>query len=82
MRANLFFALRNRKVVGGVSVIVAFLLLGLIAPLFTDHSPNDYVGPQAAPPSGEFWLGTTTSSSSTACVRRSSSACWAAGWPR
>ena len=60
MRANLYFALRNRKVVGGLSVILAFLLLGLIAPLFTDHSPNEYVGPPAAPPSGEFWLGTTT----------------------
>ncbi|HZM75496.1 MAG TPA: ABC transporter permease [Candidatus Limnocylindrales bacterium] len=59
MRANLYFALRNRKVVGGLSVILAFLLLGLIAPLFTDHSPDEYVGPSSAPPSGDFWLGTT-----------------------
>jgi peptide/nickel transport system permease protein len=57
---NLYFALRNRKVVGGMTVILAFLLLGLIAPLFNDHNPNEYVGPPAAPPSGEFWLGTTT----------------------
>lgn len=60
MKANLYFALRNRKVVGGLSVILVFLLLGLIAPLFTDHSPNEYVGPPAEPPSGDFWLGTTT----------------------
>jgi len=60
MRANLYFAFRNRKVVGGMSVILAFLLLGLIAPLFTDHTPNEYVGPPADPPSGDFWLGTTT----------------------
>ncbi len=60
MRAELYFAFRNRKVVGGLVVILAFLLLGLIAPLFTDHGPNDYVGPPAVPPSGEYWFGTTT----------------------
>ncbi|GIH06263.1 peptide ABC transporter permease [Rhizocola hellebori] len=60
MRTELYFAFRNRKVVGGFAVILAFLLLGLIAPLFTDHGPNDYVGPPAAPPSGEYWFGTTT----------------------
>jgi peptide/nickel transport system permease protein len=60
MRAELYFAFRNRKVVGGLTVILAFLLLGLIAPLFTDYGPNEYVGPPAAPPSGEYWFGTTT----------------------
>jgi peptide/nickel transport system permease protein len=60
MRAELYFAFRNRKVVGGFTVILAFLLLGLIAPLFTDYGPNEYVGPPAAPPSGEYWFGTTT----------------------
>jgi len=56
----LYFALRNRKVVGGLVVVLAFGVLGLIAPLLSDHSPNEYVGPAAAPPSGEYWLGTTT----------------------
>ncbi len=60
MRSELYFALRNKKVVGGFLVILGFLLLGLIAPLFADHGPNEYVGPPAAPPSGEYWLGTTT----------------------
>lgn len=60
MRSELYFALRNRKVVGGFTVIAGFLLLGLIAPLFADHGPNEYVGPSAAPPSGEYWFGTTT----------------------
>ncbi|GIF71368.1 ABC transporter permease [Asanoa siamensis] len=59
-REALHFALRNRKVVGGAVVILAFLLLGLIAPLFTDHGPNEYVGPPAAPPSADYWFGTTT----------------------
>jgi peptide/nickel transport system permease protein len=56
----LHFALRNRKLVGGLVVVLAFLVLGLIAPLLSDHGPNEYVGPAAAPPSGEYWLGTTT----------------------
>jgi peptide/nickel transport system permease protein len=59
-REVLHFALRNRKVVGGSIVILAFLLLGLLAPLFTDHGPNEYVGPPSAPPSADYWFGTTT----------------------
>jgi len=59
-REALHYALRNRKVVGGLAVVLAFLALGLAAPLFTDHGPNDFVGPPAAPPSGDYWLGTTT----------------------
>lgn len=60
MRDSLYFALRNKKVVGGLSVILALLVLGLVAPLFTDHSPREFVGPTAAAPSREFWFGTTT----------------------
>lgn len=60
MRDQLYFAFRNRKVVGGLAVILGLLALGLIAPLFAEHGPNDYVGPPAAPPSGDYWLGTTT----------------------
>ncbi|MDG4823481.1 ABC transporter permease [Asanoa sp. WMMD1127] len=59
-RETLHFALRNKKVVGGSAVILAFLVLGLVAPLFTDHGPNEYVGPPAAPPSADYWFGTTT----------------------
>ncbi len=60
MREQFYFAFRNRKVVGGLVVILGLLALGLIAPLFASHGPNDYVGPPAAPPSGEYWFGTTT----------------------
>ncbi|GIF67226.1 peptide ABC transporter permease [Asanoa ishikariensis] len=59
-RETLHFALRNKKVVGAVVVILGFLVLGLVAPLFTNHGPNEYVGPPAAPPSTEYWFGTTT----------------------
>lgn len=59
-REALHFALRNKKVVCGFIVVVGFLVLGLVAPLFTDHGPNEYVGPKAQPPSAEYWFGTTT----------------------
>lgn len=56
---TLYFALRNRKVIGGLVVIIGLLLLGLIGPLVIDHNPTDYVGPPQQSPSGEFWFGTT-----------------------
>lgn len=56
----LHFALRNRKVVGGLVIVLTFLVLGLVAPLLSDHGPNEYVGPAGASPSGDYWLGTTT----------------------
>jgi len=59
-RETLHFAARNKKVVGGLVVILAFLALGVLAPLFTTHGPNEYVGPPAAPPSADYWFGTTT----------------------
>ncbi|TDV44774.1 ABC transporter permease [Actinophytocola oryzae] len=59
-REALHFALRNKKLVGGLAVVVAFLLLALLGPFFTADDPLAYVGPQSAPPSGEYWFGTTT----------------------
>jgi peptide/nickel transport system permease protein len=56
----LYFALRNKKVIGGVAVLLALLGLGLAAPLFTHHDPNAFVGPPGSPPSSEYWFGTTT----------------------
>lgn len=57
---TLHFARRNPKLLIGLAVVLGFLLLGLLGPLFVDHGPNQYVGPQSRPPSGEYWLGTTT----------------------
>jgi peptide/nickel transport system permease protein len=59
-RDALHFAVRNRKLVGGLAVVRVFLLAALIGPLLEGGDPNAYVGPAAAPPSGEYWFGTTT----------------------
>ncbi|OLF13068.1 peptide ABC transporter permease [Actinophytocola xinjiangensis] len=59
-REALYFALRNRKLVGGLAVVVAFLLAAIVGPWFVTEDPLTYVGPPAAGPSGSYWLGTTT----------------------
>ncbi|GAA2388639.1 ABC transporter permease [Nonomuraea africana] len=55
----LHFALRNGKLLAGLAVLLALLLLGLFGPLVSAGDPNAYVGPQFAPPSGDHWFGTT-----------------------
>ncbi|HLU45344.1 MAG TPA: ABC transporter permease [Natronosporangium sp.] len=58
----LVFVLRNKKVIGGGGVVLAFLLFGLLSPLFLEHGPRDRFIPQerrAEAPSTDFWLGTT-----------------------
>lgn len=57
---TLYFALRNNKLKVGLAVLLFFVVLTLVGPLFTDYAPFDYVGPIAQPPSSEFWFGTTT----------------------
>ncbi len=59
-REALYFARRNRKLVGGLSVVVVFLLAAVAGPFFVGDDPLAYVGPPAAAPSGEYLLGTTT----------------------
>ncbi|GAB1513562.1 ABC transporter permease [Actinophytocola sp. KF-1] len=59
-REALYFAVRNRKLVGGFAVVLVFLLAALTGPLVFGGDPNAYVGPPAAAPSAEYWLGTTT----------------------
>lgn len=56
----LYFALRNNKLKVGLAVLLFFVVLSLVGPLFTDYAPFDYVGPASQPPSSEFWFGTTT----------------------
>jgi peptide/nickel transport system permease protein len=56
----LYFALRNNKLRVGLVVLLIFIVLALIGPLLTDYDPDAYVGPMGAPPSSEFWFGTTT----------------------
>lgn len=55
----LYFALRNNKLKIGLLVVLIFILAAMFGPLFTDFNPEDFVGPPAQAPSGEFWFGTT-----------------------
>ncbi|MGB9898948.1 ABC transporter permease, partial [Thermanaerothrix sp.] len=56
----LYFTLRNKKLVIGSTIILAFLLLALIGPTFARYQPMDYASPLGAePPSAKYWFGTT-----------------------
>ncbi len=54
------FALRNPKLIVGGVIVLLFLIAAIIGPQFTKYDPLAYVGPSGAPPSSEFWFGTTT----------------------
>ncbi len=56
----LYFAWRNNKLRVGLIVVLFFLVLTLVGPIFTDYDPFEYVGPSGQPPSSEYWFGTTT----------------------
>jgi peptide/nickel transport system permease protein len=58
-REGLYFARRNRKLLLGLGVVLAFLAMAVVGPLLTDHGPNEYVGPPAQRPSSQWWFGTT-----------------------
>lgn len=52
--------LRNGKAVAGLSIIVVFIALALLAPVFFPGDPARITSAGAAAPSLEHWLGTTT----------------------
>src|SRR5271157_1102071 len=55
-----YFALKNKKVLLGFSIILIFVLLGLIGPMINHNKPLDYGDPTGAhPPSADYWFGTT-----------------------
>jgi peptide/nickel transport system permease protein len=56
----LFFAWRNTKLRIGLGVVVFFVILAIVGPLFTHYNPTDFVGPPGSPPSAQYWFGTTT----------------------
>jgi peptide/nickel transport system permease protein len=58
-REALYFARRNRKLLLGLGVVLAFLAVAVVGPLLTDHGPNEYVGPPSQRPSAQWWFGTT-----------------------
>jgi peptide/nickel transport system permease protein len=56
----LYFALRNRKLQVGLTIVVFFLVLSLVGPTLARNAPFAYVNPGGAePPSAEYWFGTT-----------------------
>ncbi len=56
----LYFALRNSKLVIGLSVVLFFLVLAIVGPWLTDADPFEFGYPTGQPPSSEYWLGTTS----------------------
>ncbi len=56
----LYFAFRNAKVRIGLGVILFFLIMTFVGPRLTPYKYDEFVGPQAAPPSAEYWFGTTS----------------------
>lgn len=56
----LYFALANAKLRAGLVVLLFFVVLALAGPLLARYEPDEFAGPLAAPPSAEFWFGTTT----------------------
>src|SRR5690606_42034755 len=49
----LYFALRNPKLVVGLSIVLLFLLVGLVVPPFLEHTPGERSAPPLLPPSAE-----------------------------
>jgi peptide/nickel transport system permease protein len=41
--------------------VLAVLVLALVGPLLTDHTPLEFSGPTDQPPSSAYWFGTTSS---------------------
>jgi peptide/nickel transport system permease protein len=57
---TLHFAFHNTKLVVGLTVVLAFLILAIVGPWLTDASPFEFGYPLGEPPSSAFWLGTTS----------------------
>jgi peptide/nickel transport system permease protein len=53
----LYFAVRNKKLLLGLSVVVLFVLFAVFGPLFVQHPMLNYYIP-FRPPSSSFWFGT------------------------
>jgi peptide/nickel transport system permease protein len=59
-RETLYFLRRNRKVPIAAGILVVLLALAVVGPILRPGDPNALVGPLAAPPSADWWFGTTT----------------------
>jgi peptide/nickel transport system permease protein len=61
LQEMLHFALRNKKLVFGLSMTGALLLFAIIGPFLAQHGPLDYGGQLSLAPTtkGGYWFGTT-----------------------
>jgi peptide/nickel transport system permease protein len=60
-REVMYFALRDRRILFGASVILFFLVLAIVGPTLLDPTdPLAFVGPTGIPPNADYWFGTTT----------------------
>ncbi|HTT92242.1 MAG TPA: ABC transporter permease [Acidimicrobiales bacterium] len=55
----LYFALRNKKLMFGLTVELVFVVLAVFGPEIAPFDPNKFVGPPDHAPSGRYLLGTT-----------------------
>ncbi len=60
-RESVHFALRNRKLVVGLSIFLGMLLFAIVGPLFAHHPPLEYGGQLSMAPTTKdgYWFGTT-----------------------
>ena len=56
---TIYFALRNRKLVVGLSVVLVLLVLAIVGPWLTDADPFEFGYATGESPSRDNWLGTT-----------------------
>ena len=59
-REVLYFALRTKKVIIGVSIILLFLVVAIIGPMLRPGDPDAFIGPLGVSPSSDWWFGTTS----------------------
>jgi peptide/nickel transport system permease protein len=55
----LYFAVRNTKLVFGLTLVFALLVVAIVGPMLTDREPFEFYDALGQPPSSDHWLGTT-----------------------
>jgi peptide/nickel transport system permease protein len=59
VRELLYFALRNKKLIAGLSVVLFLLVLAIVGPHLTKYDPNAFGYALGEKPSTTHWFGTT-----------------------
>jgi peptide/nickel transport system permease protein len=58
-REMLYFAMRDKRILFGAAVILFFLILSVVGPVLDPNDPLEFHDETGAPPSAQFWMGTT-----------------------